>query len=204
MKQLTQYTWNSKVRHVNTTLQNTLFYTMSTIAQTLSGAMGLLGAIVLFALQGTARSIERAAKRILQVPHESSSKIYLRHLFARKSFHELARRYAEHLESPKSTETNLYLLEHYSTLTWLLDHDTMLRNSFSRALLASGVVISVSLVATALAPQLAERAAIGHAVLIVVTLGAVGCLFLYGMLLRLMLSSTPQDSRPSAGDQASS
>ena len=37
---------------------------MSTIAQTLSGAMGLLGAIVLFALQATSRSIERAAKRL--------------------------------------------------------------------------------------------------------------------------------------------
>lgn len=167
---------------------------MSTIAQTLSGAMGLLGAIVLFALQATTRSIERAAKRMLEVPHESTSKMYLRHLFTRRSFRELARRYGEHLEPNRNTETNLYLLEHHSTLTWLLDHDTLLRTSFSRALVASGAVISVSLIACALAPQLAARAALGHAVLVVVTLGALGCLVLYGMLLRLMLSTTPEES----------
>jgi hypothetical protein len=189
---------------VDNTLQNTLFYTMSTIAQTLSGAMGLLGAIVLFALQGNARSIERAAKRMLQVPHESSSKIYLRHLFARKSFHALARRYGEHLETTKDTETNLYLLEHYSTLTWLLDHDTMLRTSFTRALLASGAVISVSLIATAFAPQLGDRDAVGQTVLVVVTLGALGCLALYGLMLRIMLSSTPEDSQSPASEKSGS
>jgi hypothetical protein len=181
---------------MDSNLQNTLFYTASTVAQTLSGAMGLLGAIVLFALQGTARSIERAAKRMLQVPHETSSKIYLRHLFTRRSFHELARRYAEHLE-PADSETNLYLLEHYSTLTWLLDHDRLLRGSFSRALIASGVVISVSLLTCALAPQLAERGPIGHVVLLVITVGAVGCLGLYGILLRQMLSTTPEESSAS-------
>ena len=35
---------------MNVDLESTLFYTMSTIAQTLSGSMGLLGAIVLAAI----------------------------------------------------------------------------------------------------------------------------------------------------------
>jgi len=167
---------------------------MSTIAQTLSGAMGLLGAIVLFALQATSRSIERAAKRMLEVPHETTSNMYLRHLFTRRSFRELARRYAEHLEPKRNTETNLYLLEHHSTLTWLLDHDALLRSSFSRSLIASGIVISISLIGCALAPQLAARATLGHAVLAAVTVGALGCLILYGLLLRTMLSTTPEES----------
>ena len=51
---------------------------MSTIAQTLSGAMGLLGAIVLFALQETSRSVERAAHALADVPHEGESALYLR------------------------------------------------------------------------------------------------------------------------------
>jgi hypothetical protein len=179
---------------VDSTLRDTLYYTTSTIAQTLSGAMGLLGAIVLFALQGNARSIERAAKRLIQVPHESSSKVYLRHLFTRRSFHEIARRYSEHLEVTRHTETNLYLLEHYTTLSWMLEHDSMLRRSFSRALIASGAVISISLVTCALAPQMAARPPVGRALLVAVTVGAVGCLALYGLLLRVMLSAAPEES----------
>ena len=174
-------------------LQITLFYTTSTIAQTLSGAMGLLGAIVLFALQGTARSIERAAKRLLEVPHQSSSEILLRHLFTRRSFHELARRYGELLEPGASAETSLYLLEHYSTLKWELDHDSMLRNSFRRSLLASGAVISAALIACALAPQLSMRPTVGEMVLAATTSGALGCLALYGVLLRVMLRTTPEE-----------
>jgi hypothetical protein len=181
---------------MDSTLRDTLYYTTSTVAQTLSGAMGLLGAIVLFALQGNARSIERAAKRLIQVPHESSSKVFLRHLFTRRNYHELARRYAEHGEGAAKTETNLTLLEHHATLTWLLEHDTMLRRSFSRALIASGVVISVSLLSCAFAPQLAVRAEVGHAILIAVTLGAVGCLVLYGLLLRLMLHAVHEERAP--------
>ena len=50
---------------MNVDLESTLFYTMSTIAQTLSGSMGLLGAIVLFALwcgwQGRRPTIRLAA-----------------------------------------------------------------------------------------------------------------------------------------------
>ena len=97
---------------MNASLQTALFYTMSTIAQTLSGAMGLLGAIVLFALQGTARSIERSAKRMLAIPHDSASEVYLRHLFTRRSFHELASKYGELLEPGVSGGTSLHLLEH--------------------------------------------------------------------------------------------
>jgi hypothetical protein len=179
---------------MESTLQTTIFYTMSTIAQTLSGAMGLLGAIVLFALQATERSIERAAKRMLEVPHESSSEIYLRHLFTRRSFHELARRYSEHLESKTDPETNLYLLEHYTTLTWLLDHDKLLRDSFSRALIASGVVIAVALIGCAVTPQLSANRNVGHLVLGAIVAGALGCLLLYGILLRLMLSTSPEES----------
>ena len=181
---------------MNIALQTTLFYTMSTIAQTLSGAMGLLGAIVLFALQGTARSIERAAKRMLEIPHRSTSTVYLRHLVARRHYHELARRYGELLEPGASSEMSLDLLEHHSTLTWELEHDSMLRTSFRRALFASGAVISASLVACALAPALSARLALGQAVLGAATLGALGCLMLYGVLLRVMLSTTPEEKDP--------
>jgi hypothetical protein len=49
------------ILYVDSHLESTLYYTMSTVAQTLAGAIGLLGAIVLFTLQATGRSVERAS-----------------------------------------------------------------------------------------------------------------------------------------------
>ena len=178
---------------MNGHLEATLFYTMSTVAQTLSGAMGLLGAIVLFALQETSRSIERAAKRLADVPHGNESALYLRHLLNRRSFHEFARRYGELLEKGASTETSSDLLVHHSTLTWELEHDHKLRQSFWRALMASGVVITVSLIGGSVAPLLADLPTIGQMVLAADTLGAIGCLVLYGGLLSVMLRTTPEE-----------
>lgn len=88
---------------MDTTIQSTLFYTLSTVAQTLAGAMGLLGAIVLFSLQSTARSIERAAQELTQIPHVDLNQMYIRHLFTRRSYHEIARRYSDLL---RGTETS--------------------------------------------------------------------------------------------------
>jgi len=183
---------------VNPSLQSALFYTMSTIAQTLAGAMGLLGAIVLFALQETARSVERAARKLAQVPHPSMSPLYLHHLLTRRSFHELARHYGKELQSGSSTGTSTDALVHFSTLTWELDHDHALRRAFWTALLASGTVIALALLGCALAPQLSARLRVGQLVLGIAVAGSVGCLVLYGFLLRVMLRSTPPEPIPPA------
>lgn len=183
---------------MNPNLQSALFYSMSTIAQTLSGAMGLLGAIVLFALQESSRSIEKAARNLTAVPHASMSSLYLRHLLTRRSFHELARHYGETLAPGASMQTSSEALVHFSTLTWELDHDHALRRSFWRALVASGVVIAYALITCGLAPELSANARVGQVVLGLGTVGAVGCLVLYGFLLRVMLRSTPQEPIPAA------
>ena len=182
----------------NPDLESTLFYALSTVAQTLSGAMGLLGAIVLFALQEGTRSIERAATNLTEVPHATISPLYLRHLLARRSFHEIARRYGELLQSNDSRETSTEGLVHYATLTWELDHDNALRRAFWLALVASGIVIASSLICCAITPQLASRPAIGRSVVDGTVLGAVSCLVMYGFLLRVMLRSTPHEPIPTA------
>lgn len=162
--------------------------------------MGLLGAIVLFALQESTRSIERAATKLTEVPHTSVSPLYLRHLLNRRSFHDIARRYGELLQPGGSTETSTEGLVHYATLTWELDHDNKLRRAFRTALVASGVVVALSLVCCAFAPQLAANTRLGRAVLTADELGAVSCLVMYGVLLRVMLRSTPHEPVPT-GDE---
>jgi hypothetical protein len=170
---------------VNADLQSTIWYTGSTIAQTLSGSIGLLGAIMLFALQETTRSIQRAAKQLCDIPHPTMNPHIIRHLLTRRSYREIARIYGDQLSS-ESAETNVELLVHHSTLTWELDHDQLLRRSVWQALVASGIVISFAIACTALATQLSNQPGLGWPMLYVLMAGAVGCLILYGFLLRAL------------------
>lgn len=171
-------------------LESTLFYAMSTIAQTLAGAIGLLGAIVLFALQATARSIERAARRLSEIPHASLSALYIRHLYTRRSYQEIADRYGDMLAS--SNELSTEILVYHSTLTWELQHEHSIRSYFWRALVASGGMIVVAFVGVTLAPELAEYPSIGRAVLIFAIVGSTMCLVLYGVLFRIVLNSNAE------------
>ena len=176
---------------MNAHLESTLFYTMSTIAQTLAGAMGLLGAIVLFALQATGRSVEDAASRLAELPHETASSLYVRHLLGRRSFQELADLYEGLLS--ESTETNTELLFYHSVLAWQLQHEHAIRQAFWKALLASGGAVSASILSLALAPQLASRPPWGAVALVVTVAGAIGCLILYGIVLRVLLHASPKE-----------
>jgi hypothetical protein len=184
---------------LNLNLQSALFYSLSTVAQTLAGAMGLLGAIVLFALQESTRSIERAATQLTEIPHDAVSPLYLRHILARRSFHEIARLYGELLRPGASSETSTDVLVHYATLTWELDHDNSLRRAFWIALVASGIVIALSLIGCPFTPELSANPRLGRAFLGADVLGAVSCLVMYGVLLRVMLRSTPHEPIPPAG-----
>lgn len=179
---------------VDGNVESALFYTMSTIAQTLAAAMGLLGAIVLFALQETTRSIDRAARQLVAVPHEGVSALYINHLLTRRGFHELARVYGTMFQPGTGAATSSDALVHYSTLTWELDHDRALRRAFWTALFASGIVITAALICCGLAPELSVSVHIGHIVLGTVMAGAVSCLVLYGFLLRVMLRSSSEQT----------
>lgn len=178
---------------LNVTMQSTLFYTLSTVAQTLAGAMGLLGAIVLFSLQASARSIERAAEQLTQITHADLNALLMRHLLMRRSYHEIARRYGDLLEG--SIETSQDLLVYHSTLVWELQQEEAIRRSFWTSLLGSGIVIGWSIVGLALVPELTRRVVTADLFLGSAVVGALGCLVLFGVLLRVMVrSATKEDT----------
>lgn len=170
---------------MNPIIQSAMYYTLSTVAQTLAGAIGLLGAIVLFSLQSAQRSIERAAKQLSQIPHADLNALYIRHLFTRRSYDELARRYGDLLEG--SIETSSELLVYHSTLTWELNHEAAIRRSFWMALLGSGIVISFAMIGLALVPELTLNAAVADTWLGISVAAAIGCLVLFGSLLRVVV-----------------
>lgn len=176
---------------INRDLESSLWYTGSTIAQTLSGSMGLLGAIMLFALQETSRSIASAAKLLAEHPHPTMNRAYIHHVLTRRGFHELARLYGEQLQGVGG-ETSVDLLAHHATLSWELDHDELVRRSFWTALKASGVMIAFSIALCGLAPNLAGHEVLGRALLLISVVGAIGCLALYGILLRVLFRTTSE------------
>ena len=177
---------------MNATVQSTLFYTLSTVAQTLAGAMGLLGAIVLFSLQSSARSIERAAQQLTQIPHTSLNALYIHHLYSRRSYHEIARLYGDLLEG--SIETSRDLLVYHSTLAWELQQEEAVRRSLWTSLVGSGLVIGWSIIGLALVPELTRSVVLADLFLASAVLGALGCLVLFGALLRVMVrSATVED-----------
>ena len=167
-------------------LESSLWYTGSTIAQTLSGSAGLLGAIMLFALQETSKSIARAAVQLATHPHPTMNAAYMHHLLTRRGFHEMAKLYGDSLKGVTEGGTSLDMLAHHATLTWELDHDAKIRASFWTALKASGVMIVLSIAVCGLAPGLAARGSLGSIVLLIIITGAIACLVLYGILLRAL------------------
>ena len=157
--------------------------------------MGLLGAIMLFSLQETARSIARAAEQLAAHPHPTLNPAYIHHLVTRRGFHELARIYREALEgAPNRGEgTSVELLAHHATLSWELDHDAAIRKAFRTALKSSGAMIALAIVLCAAAPSLSGHGNLGWALLVLSVLGAIGCLILYGILLRALFRSQAQE-----------
>ena len=171
---------------INHDLESSLWYTGSTIAQTLSGSAGLLGAIMLFALQEAARSIARAAQQLAANPHPTMNPAYIHQLVTRRGFHEMAKLYGDSLKGVTEGGTSLDMLAHHATLTWELDHDAKIRASFWTALKASGVMIVFSIAVCGLAPGLAARETLGSIFLLMIIAGAIACLVLYGILLRAL------------------
>lgn len=148
-------------------LESTLWYTGSTIAPTLSAGMGLLGAIMLFALSETSKSIARAAVQLAAHPHPTINPAYIHYVLTRRGFRELAKRYGDELIGATERGTSVEMLAQHSTLTWELEHDAMLRRSFWKALMASGVMIAFSIIVCSLAPNLSAHVRLGQAVLII-------------------------------------
>ena len=74
-----------------------------------------------------------------------------------------------------------------------MQQEEAIRRSFWQALLGSGIVIAWSIVGLALAPELTTKAVVADIFLGSSVLGALGCLLLFGVLLRVMVRSTTME-----------
>jgi hypothetical protein len=160
-------------------VDNTLFYTLSTIAQTLAAAIALLGALVLYRLQRISDALTLAMGQVTQ-PYSLSPEAQL-------SLEE--ERYAEVLEflntaqphSPVMVATAPYHDRRRRAEALIsLQHD--LRRRLKESLALTVVVIGAAVAGIALVPCIVSTA-IGPTLTLLLGVGAfVLCLVVYGFL----------------------
>jgi len=161
---------------------NSLYYTFSTIAQALAGAIALLGAFVLFRLQSLNGEIERNASQISSVLELILDREEVRSLFHGGEYHELVRRLATVSIPPTTYQCTRERL----MLPLLLERKEILLRRFKLAFYLTVGVIMVSVGLLTVAHELAVFTELTCVVFGIGLLLLAGCL---GSYVSLMLEA---------------
>jgi hypothetical protein len=152
---------------------NSLYYTFSTIAQTLAGALGVLGAFALFALAGLEGEIARGEAVVMDLksPFEPAWAT-----FREKGMGEFLRM---HMADAQIASSNISVLNRAEKALKLVPS---LRRSLVVALLLTAGDIAISIVAIPFVPRLAASWICAGIIAGVAVVLAVVCLAVYGLL----------------------
>lgn len=161
---------------------NSLYYSFSTIAQTLAGAIGLLGAFVLFRLQSLSAEIESNASQIATVVDMVVGGEEAQTLFRQGQYHEVLNRLGKITVPP----TTYQCTRERSRLPILLDRKDSLLWRFKIAFYLTIGLIMASVSVLVIAEQLAGRTSLASVVFALGLLWLAACLASY---LSLMLES---------------
>ena len=172
----------------------TLYYTYSTIAQTLAGAFGILGAFVLFRLQSINRSCENHVDNMSVVaqffPNNKASILHqLREKKDWKSYAiEFMSAFSEYEKTQREEKTskpkNLpRYKEYHSLLIKDIRTKTSLKRDLKITLKLTALAIILSLILLAVVPHLADNSFFFYIPLILSVGLSAGCVFLYARLI---------------------
>ncbi|MGQ0442738.1 MAG: hypothetical protein ACT4OH_04725 [Methylophilaceae bacterium] len=161
-------------------MENALFYTLSTIAQSLATAFALLGAFVLFRLQQLSASCDVAAAVVIK-PYLPNSNA--RHLLAIGQFAELVCYLNTQLPQQEARlQTHFYEATRNALVRSIAQRVSLLRQLI-RAMLATGVVITSAVVGLAFTPKLALSPCTAYIAFAIAVLALIACLMLYGKII---------------------
>jgi hypothetical protein len=157
-------------------VENALFYTFSTIAQTLAAAIAFLGAFALYRLQTIGVTLQDLSTSVIQpyLPDDKAAKL---------STHE---RYGElnaYIQSviPKNNggTLNAYQVAQREAFAKYVESSQSVRFLLKVALAATVTVIVASVVVLAFTPAIASRPSATYSVFAVGLVALVGCLALH-------------------------
>lgn len=158
---------------------NSLYYTFSTIAQALAGAIALLGAFVLFRLQSLNGEIESNASQISTVLESISDREEVRALFHGGQYRELLGRLAK-VTIPQTT---YQCTRERRMLPLLLERKDALLRRFKLAFYLTVGLIMVSVGLLTVAHELAAFTSLSRVVFGVGLLLLAACLVSYVSLM---------------------
>lgn len=172
-------------------MENTLYYTFSTIAQTLAGAIALLGAFILYRLQKLNNGLDDHAKFIRKQYSEEEDLISLNSFIVKgeyKKFLKYIRAKPIGVASDAATdESQSYLTDVQLKMQELLVLRKSLIRSFTVSLLLTVSLIAVSVILLAVTPSLNARSDLRSGSLVVAIVWFLACLISYVSLLRKSL-----------------
>lgn len=158
---------------------NSLYYTFSTIAQSLAGAIGLLGAFVLFRLQSLKGEIETDARQISTVVDSVLGGDDARNLFRNGRYRDLLKRLGE-ITVQQST---YQCADERARLSLLLDRKDSVLRRFKVALYLTVGLIMTSVSILVSAEPLARCAPLATSLFVLGLLLLAACLASYVALM---------------------
>lgn len=159
-------------------MENALFYTFSTIAQTLAAAIALLGAFVLYRLQSLSAEIEDAAGSAIQyyLPNDE-----VHQLIVKKDYVALVT--LLDTIQPPANEAPETVKRHIAALRSLVPLKIQLRFLLKVSLSLTILLIVASVVVLATTPLIAASSSIACTVFGVGVAAFIACLILYALLI---------------------
>jgi hypothetical protein len=163
-------------------MENALFYTFSTIAQTLAATIALLGAFVLYRLQLLGAELENAASTAIQ-PYLPNDEI--NRLRGENNYHDLVilLNTAVPTANTQAGVNNPYILSKRRALPTLLRLRRQIHGLMKVSLAFTMVLIASSVVVLSTTPLIATSANLTCSVFAIGVLLFVVCLVLYALLI---------------------
>ena len=170
-------------------MESTLYYTFSTIAQTLAGAIALLGAFILYRLQKLNNGLDDHAKFIRKQYSEEEDLVFLNSFIVKGEYKKFLKytRAKPIAAGAEQDEEQSYLIDVQAKMQELLVLRKSLIRSFTISLLLTVTLIGASVIALAVTPDLNARSDLRSASLVLAIVWFLACLVSYVSLLRKSL-----------------
>ena len=170
-------------------MENALYYTFSTIAQTLSGAIALLAAFVLYRLQILSIALDKHANVIRDQYYEDFDKAWMNSFIVKEEYQKLLDFTVKYPIDTATDEQDSYVKDSLDQIKYFLPFKKSLLNHFYVALFLTVGLILSSVVLLSITPFVNAHVNVRTGSFVVGILWLVACFISYVMLLRKSLSS---------------